>query len=157
MSLDRGKGEARLLLPQEATASAAEKDISKLRLEEGKKAPEGMRRGAAVVHGNTVYINPGGSNKVYSCHISSGDKQWSTLPDSHYYYFSLAVMNGLLTGIGGCTSQNGGRRTNTLLSLTGEGRERKWSEVFPPMPTPRNTFCLSHHRAGPGCCRRERW
>ena len=135
---ERELQQMKLLPPQAATASAAEKDISKLRLEEGKKAPKGMQRGTAVVDGNTVYINPGVSNKVYSCQISSGDQQWSTLPDSHYYYFSLAVIDSLLTSIGGRTSQYGGPSINTLLSLTGEGRERQWSEVFPPMPTARN-------------------
>ena len=137
---ERELQQMKLLPPQAATASAAEKDISKLRLEEGKKAPERMFRGAAVVDGNTIYINPGGSNKVYSCQIRSGDQQWSTLPDSPYYYFSLAVIDSLLTSIGGCTSLYGGHSTNILLSLTGEGRERQWSEVFPPMPTARNTF-----------------
>ena len=55
---------------------------------------------------------------------------WSTLPDSRYELFSLAVIDGLLTCVGGW----GG--TNTLHSLTG-GRKRQWSEVFPPMPTAR--------------------
>ena len=135
---ERELQQMKLLPPQAATASAAEKDISKLRLEEGKKAPEEMFRGAAVVVGNTVYINPEISNKIYSCQISSGDQQWSTLPDSHYYYFSLAVIDSLLTSIGGRTTLHGGRCTNTLLSMIGEGRERQWSEVFPPMPTARN-------------------
>ena len=130
----------KLLPPQAATASAAEKDISKLRLEEGKKAPKEMCRGAAVVDGNTIYINPEVSKKVYSCQISSGNQQWCTLPDSHCYYSSLAIINSLLTSIGGRSSLHGGPRTNTLLSLTGEGRERQWSEVFPPMPTARNNF-----------------
>ena len=135
---ERELQQMKLLPPQAATASAAEKDISKLRLEEGKKAPERMWRGAAVVDGNTVYINSEELNQVYSCQINSGDQQWSTLPDSHYYYFSLAVIDSLLTSIGGSTSQYVSPSTNTLLSLTGEGRERQWSEVFPPMPTARN-------------------
>ena len=130
----------KLLPPQAATASAAEKDISKLRLEEGKKAPEKMCRGAAVVDGNTIYINPEVSNKVYCCQISSENQQWCTLPDSHCYYSSLAVIDSLLTSIGGRSSQFMSPCTNTLLSLTGEGRERQWSEVFPPMPTARNNF-----------------
>ena len=137
---ERELQQMKLLPPQAATASAAEKDISKLRLEEGKKAPEVMWRGTAVVDGNTIYINPGGSNRAYSCQLSSGDQQWSTLPYSHYYYFSLAVIDSLLTSIGGCSHPSGGPRTNTLLSLTGESTERQWSEVFPPMPTARNTF-----------------
>ena len=41
---------------------------------------------------------------------------------------------GLLTAVGGKQS---GKPTNTLLSLTGEGSKRKWSEHFPPMPTKR--------------------
>ena len=134
---ERELQQMKLLPPQAATASAAEKDISKLRLEEGKKAPKRMYRGAAVVDGNTVYINPAYSKKFYSCQISSEDQQWSTLPDSRYYYFSLAVIDSLLTSIGGLSSQFMSARTNTLLSLTGEGKERQWSEVFPPMPTAR--------------------
>ena len=119
-------------------ASAAERNTIKLSLEEGKKAPEGMRRGAVVANENTVYFNPVSSSRVYSCQISSGDQQWSTLPDNHRYYFSLAVIGGFVTSIGGQFHQCGGLLANTLLSLTGEGRERKWSEVFLPMPTARN-------------------
>ena len=137
---ERELQQMKLLPPQAATASAAEKDISKLRLEEGKNAPEEMCRGAAVVDGNTVYINSAFSNKVYSCQISSGDQQWSNLPDSRYYHCSLAVIDSLLTSIGGRTSQYVGHSTNSLLSLTGESRERQWSEAFPPMPTARSTF-----------------
>ena len=44
---------------QTATAvSVAQKDISKMTWREGKKAPEGMYRGAAVVDGNTAYFRP---------------------------------------------------------------------------------------------------
>ena len=127
----------KLLPPQTATASAAKKDISKLKLEDGKKAPEGMDRGAALFHENTVYINTAVSSKVYSCQISSGDQQWSILPDTRYYFSSLAVIDGLLTSIGGRSGPYGGPCNNTLLSLTGEGRKRHWSGVFPSMPTPR--------------------
>ena len=116
----------------QATATAAEKDITKLRWKEGKRAPETMTRGAAVVHGNTVYINLGGSHKVYSCQMTSEGLLWSTPPNSRHTYFSLAVIDGLLTCVGG---SSGGSYTNTLHSLTGGGRKRQWSEVFPPMPT----------------------
>ena len=64
---------------EKMTVSAV--DISKLRWQDGKKAPEGMWRGSAVVDGNTVYINPQGSLSMYSCQvISSQQQQWSTLP-----------------------------------------------------------------------------
>ena len=119
-----------------ATASVAVEDIRRLRWEEGKKAPERMSRGSAVVDGNTVYINPWNSLKMYSCKISSWDQQWSTLPDTEYYNSSLVVVDGTLTSVGG---SRGGTHTNCLLSLTGRGGERgRWCEIFPAMPTPRN-------------------
>ena len=119
----------------QATATAAEKDITKLRWKEGKRAPERMDRGTTVVDGNTVYINSGGSHKVYSCQMTSEGLLWSTLPDSPYMGFSLAVIDGLLTCVGGCS---GGSYTKTLHSLTGGGHKRQWSEVFPPMPIARS-------------------
>ena len=130
----------------QTTATAAEKDITKLRWKEGKRAPEEegkeapdrMIRGAAVVHENTVYINSGGSRKVYSCQMTAEGLLWSTLPDSRYEFFSLAVIEGVLTCVGGRSGGYGGPRTNTLHSLTRGGHKRQWSEVFPPMPTARS-------------------
>ena len=100
-----------------------------------------MKRGAAVAHGNTVYIHSGGSHKVYSCQMTSEGLLWSTLPDSRYELFSLAVIDGLLTCVGGYSIRLAGlvvSCTNTLHSLTGGGHKRQWSEVFPPMPTARS-------------------
>ena len=122
----------------QATATTAEKDITKLRWKEWKRTPEVMERGAAAVHGNTVYINSTGSHKVYSCQMTSEGLLWSTLSNSRYELFSLAVIDGLLTCVGGHSGGLFGYRTNTLHSLTGGGRKRQWSEVFPPMPTARS-------------------
>ena len=121
-------------IPQ-ASATAAEKDITKLRWKEGKGPPEEMYRGTAVVDGSSVYINPYASHDVYSCQMTSEGLLWSTLPDSRYKDFSLVVIDGLLTCVGGGSC---GHRTNILLSLTGEGHKRQWSEVVPPMPTARS-------------------
>ena len=121
-------------VPQAAVVPAVQRNITRLRWEEGKRAPEAMYRGAAVVEGNTVYISPHSLNQVYSCHVISGDQKWSTLPRHRYSDFSLVLINGLLTSVGG---YSGGHYTNSLLSLTGEGGKRLWSEVFPAMPTPR--------------------
>ena len=123
-------------VPQ-ATATTAQKDITRLRWQEGRRAPEVMDRGTAVVDGNTVYINSDGSHKVHSCQITSEGLVWSTLPLSHCEYFSLAVVDGLLTCVGGRSGEYGGPSSNTLQSLTGEGSKRQWSEIFPPMPTAR--------------------
>ena len=132
---------------QTATAvSVAQKDISKMTWREGKKAPEGMGRGAAVVYGNTAYFRPADSVRVYSYQNILGNEQWSRLPDNPYRTFSLAVIDGLLTSVGGYDSRY--KDTNTLLSLTGEGERKQWSEVFPPMPKSRyNTACITTEKA----------
>ena len=118
-----------------ATVTVAQNDVSKLKWKDGKKAPDTMSRGSAVVDGNTVYINAGGGSiKIYSCQITSQDLRWSTLPDTEYYNPSLAVIDGILTTVGGYQYPES---TNSLLSLTGRGR-KQWSEIFPAMPTPRS-------------------
>ena len=130
---------------QTATAvSVAQKDISKMTWREGKRAPEGMSRGAAVVDGNTAYFRSDGSSRVYSYQNILGNERWSRLPDNPNTVFSLAVIDGLLTSVGGKDSHY--KNTNTLLSR--EGKRKKWSEVFPPMPTPRSsTACITTEKA----------
>ena len=117
---------------RQTTVAAAQKDISKMRWREGKTAPEGMTRGAAVVHTNRAYFCNFSSRKVYSYQNILGKEQWSRLPDNPNHWFGLAVIDGLLTSVGGSDPT-----TNTLLSLTGEGERKQWSQIFPPMPTPR--------------------
>ena len=131
---------------QTATAvSVALKALVKMTWREGKKAPEMMKGGAAVVYRNTAYIRPGASSKVYSYQNILGNEQWCRLPDSPHRGFSLAVIDGLLTSVGGWNSRG---PTNTLLSLTGKGERKQWSEVFPPMPTPRSvTACITTEKA----------
>ena len=97
-----------------------------LRWRKSGRAPEKMQREAAVVDGRVVYFN----RHAYD----SPTQQWSTLPQCPQSCCSLAVVNGLLTAIGGRQS---GQATNTLLSLTGEEKGRKWLKEFPPMPTKR--------------------
>ena len=137
---------------RQTTVAAAQKDISNMRWREGKNAPEGMFWEAAVVHGNTAYFKPGDS-RVYSYQNIHGKEQWSQLPDNPNRWFGLAVIDGLLTSVGG------GCLTNTLLSLTGEGERKQWSQIFPPMPTPRSSAaCVTTEQAlvvaggyGAGC------
>ena len=133
---------------QTATAvSVAQKDISKMTWREGKKAPVRMERGVAVVDGNTAYFTPASitSSRVYSYQNILGNEQWSRLPDNRNTAFSLAVIDGLLTSMGGRGSRGA---TNTLLSLIGEGVRKQWSEVFPPMPTQRySAACITTEQA----------
>ena len=95
--------------------------------------------------GNTAYFRPALSSRVYSYQNILGNEQWSRLPDNCNGRFSLAVIDGLLTSVGGWNIRG---PANTLLSLTGKGERKKWSEVFPPMPTPRSlTACITTERA----------
>ena len=73
---------------------------------------------------------------MMSTHVISGDQQWSVLARHPYCNFSLVIINGLLASVGGYGSSG---NTNSLLSLTGEGGKRQWSEVFPAMPTQRSS------------------
>ena len=124
--------------PQAATASAVEKDITKLRWREGKKAPQVLERGAAVVHGNTAYFNPAGTKTIYSYQVISGIEHWSKLPTIRLKDFSLVVIDGLLTIVGGCTIPNG-KDTKDLLSITEIAGRQQWSLVFPSMLRARST------------------
>ena len=125
--------------------SVAQKDISKMTWREGKKAPDRIERGAAVVDGNTAYFTPANTSRVYSYQNILGNEQWSTLPNNPNAGFSLAVIDGLLTSVGGRNSRG---PTNVLRSLTGKGERKQWSDDFPRMPTPRHsTACITTEKA----------
>ena len=85
----------------------------------------------AVVDCDTVYLQDTVIAEVYSYTVSSG---WTSLPNCPYLGSGLAVVNHLLTAIGG---NAGSELTNKLFSLIGEGSEKKWTEVFSPMQTER--------------------
>jgi len=99
-----------------------------------KTAPHWMvRPSSVVVDGNVAYFNPDGVYAVYS--YDSEKEMWSTLPPCPHTCSSLAVVNGLLTAVGGLlTSYNQAYVSDQLLGLTHEG---KWEKHFLPMPTKR--------------------
>jgi len=113
------------------------------------RAPEMMQRGAAVVDGRVVYFSGLWSSVVHA--YDSPTQQWSTLPKCPQVNFSLAVVNGLLTAIGGSLS---GQATNTLLSLSVEGWW-KWMKKFPPMPKQTHLHCCSLQCKVSDCGRRS--
>ena len=118
-----------------AKAGAVSRTDFKLRWRDGKRAPcEMIRFCDAVVLNGTMYCGYDANCKVYAYHISSSS--WSLTPDTPCGGFALAVIDGLLTAVGGYGA-DGLKNTNKLLSLTGEGSGRRWTEKFPPMPTER--------------------
>ena len=124
----------------QTTEPIAQKDINNMKWRKGKNAPVKMSSGAAVVHGNTAYFKDSYSPRVYSYQNIQGEDEWCQLPDNPYHDFGLAVIDGLLTSVGGSNN----KCTNSLLSFTKKG----WSEIFPPMPTPRSSVaCVSTEQA----------
>ena len=89
-------------------------------------------RGSAVSHDKMAYFNPWHSTAVYQFE----EDQWTALPECPHYWSALTVVNEQLTTVGGSHGW-GGDPTNSLASLTGEGKDRKWVEHFPRMPTSR--------------------
>ena len=111
-----------------------EKEL-KLTWRDGSNSPFKMRRGASVVDGNVVYFM---DYDVKGCSYNTNTKKFTVLPKYPYEGSSLAVINGQLTGIGGCEDVfDNHTYTNKLLSLHERSFRRHWSYVFPHMPTKR--------------------
>ena len=96
------------------------------------KVPERMLRGSVAVDANIVYCNGWGSTTVYTYDLQK--EVWVRVTDCSYMLSCLVIVQGILTAVGG---RSHGGPTNSLLSLTGEGGDRKWSPLFPAMVTKR--------------------
>ena len=94
--------------------------------------PKGIR-GSAAVEGNIAYFRIDKNPYVYE-YDSSKSKWLCIYPKCPFLRFGIAVINGLLTAVGGLLD---GKVVGTLLSLTGEGTDKEWSDSFSPMPTER--------------------
>ena len=104
----------------------AEKRSIKLRWRDGGRAPEKMCFGSCTAYGDMAYF------RDYYAHAhNAATGKWNTLPNCPYRVFTLVVVNGVLTAVGGIDSSG---NTNKLLRLVGEG---KWVEQLPCMPTKR--------------------
>ena len=110
-------------------------------MEGGESIPESIARGAAVLHGNTAYLRPSNSPKMYilipECsrgrNVVSGTRSCKQEFWPGSYQSSSHQRGWLWQG-----------PTNIFLSLEGKGVEKHWSKVFPPMPTPRESAaCIS--------------
>ena len=106
----------------------------KLRWENGPKAPLETWGESVAVLGRVAYFYSWDEKKIMMYDSETG--KWVILPECPKTQFSIAVVNGLLTAIGGRQS---GNSTKSLLSLThqqgwlGRLQPQKWTEQFPPM------------------------
>jgi len=89
--------------------------------------------GTAVAHGSLAYFSLLGSCEVFGYNPEKDD--WSELPECPQVFFGLAVINNILTAVGGEVRVQDYKYecTNHLSSFSGG----KWVTVFPPMPTKR--------------------
>ena len=116
----------------DATSSSRRRERIKMTWREGRKVPiKSSSPCNAVADGSNVYIRTS-SRIVYA--YTTSTSAWSQLPNSPTSNCPSVIINNLLTLVGGHDSVT---ITNQLLSLTGEGRGRRWKEVFPAMPTKR--------------------
>ena len=113
----------------EASRAAASGGSIKLRWRKGGRAPCKMCGEVSAVDGSVAYFLPDGYKSVFA--YNSTNNKWSELPKCPNDGFSLAMVNSLLTAVGGETSNR--EVTNSLFSLT----DNKWTKRFPPMPTKR--------------------
>ena len=97
---------------------------------------------SVTVSGIMVYCRDGVSGaKVLM--FNSGTEQWTVLPECPKVNFSIAVVNGELTAVGG---RHSFRDTNTLLSLSQDKpdiSQQKWLEQLPRMTYCRNSPAIA--------------
>ena len=105
----------------------------KMTWREGRKAPCRMSSSYDAVSDDTVMYVITGGKKIYAYLTSTSS--WSQLPDRPTYSCPIVIVGNLLTLVGGHNRDI--TTTNQLFSLTGEGSGRRWTEIFPPMPTKR--------------------
>lgn len=98
--------------------------------------PVPLALGSVAVDGTLAYFRPSKSGEVHVFNYTT--KEWSCTPACKRSAFSLAIIDGLLTAVGGYDEHN--NDTATLLSLVGDGDRKLWVEHFPSMPT-RRSFC----------------
>ena len=108
----------------------ADKRSIKLRWRDGGRAPEKFSFGSCSADVDTAYFRDFFTDNVHAHNAAIG--KWNQLPKYPYKAFTLVVVNGVLTAVGGRDSS--GSDTNKLLSLVGEGH---WVERLSRMPTKR--------------------
>ena len=120
----------------DTSTRAVTRDSLALKWRGVKKATRKIHRAPSVIlDGDTVHFRATDTRNIYA--YKSTDKMLKRLPECQAEHCSLTVVNNLLTTIGGKGS--GGKKTNQLFSLTGEGKSMRWEEVFKSMPTKRSS------------------
>ena len=106
----------------------------KLEWRDGPRAPFPTYGRSVAVSQEVAYFCDGVSDTKVLMY-NSMTQQWTVLPECPKRFFSIAVVNGLLTAVGGRKSLTA--PTKSLLSLSQQKgwllTQKKWIEQFPPM------------------------
>ena len=106
----------------------------KLKWRDGPPAPFETFGYSVAISGEMVYCCDSAYESTTVLKFNWKTGEWKVLPECHKTNFSIAVVNGTLTAIGGKGSD---RATNTLLILP-DTSQHQWIEQFPPMNYRRN-------------------
>ena len=122
-------------IPQKSESESESNATIKLQWKEGVEVPCEMSRQFsgmvdAVVSDGVVYVID--STHVYA--YSASSFTWSRLPNCTFTSCPAAIVDNLLTLIGGVCDDN---IISKLFSLIEKGDTMKWTGEFPPMPTKR--------------------
>ena len=124
-------------------------------------APVSLYRGTSTSFLSQSYFSPSGSGQVFVYDDEAG--VWSELPECPNTYFSLVIVNGLVSAVGGWAGGDRKQPTNAILSLLSTSHQQcqdepsatknekmkldgdspdssttlSWSEHYPSMPTRR--------------------
>ena len=125
------------LIQQQGPGSVGGPTKSKQRWVPGRNLPTEMVRGSVAVDGDVAYfMNSDGTLFSFDSTIDPYEA-WCQLVKCPLEDSCLAIVDGLLTAIGGLEWKGmGNRMTNKLISLKGQ-EIRTWMSHFPPMPTKR--------------------
>ena len=125
-------------------AAGGRRSVRAMTWTRSKSAPEKLRRGATVVHGNKAYFRPANSVKAYCYDNIVGIQHWSQLPENPNTNCGLVFLDHLTT-VGGIGYNS---PTNVLLSLVDGKKEKEWREIFPHMAIPRyGAACITTEKA----------
>ena len=120
---------------QKASGTTVSGSRFQLSCRDGGKVPYRMYGHVTAVDRRVAYFHSDFDDRKRIFTYNSVKSKWSELPECPPYSgFTLAMVNGFLTAIGGFSSrQDQYGVTSSLISLI----DYKWTEHFPPMPTKR--------------------
>ena len=104
----------------------------KLEWRDGPRAPFKTKGESVAVNGGIVYCYDVDEDKILMFNSETG--QWTVLPACPKECFSIAIVNGQLTAIGGTQSfTDTNFKTLSLQHNQLDISQQKWTEQFPPM------------------------